>query len=49
MFESNFPPDVSTCSYGALWNAFKRVTQHCSESEQSALFSGTARSTYRLN
>ena len=25
MFESNFPVDKGMCSYGVLWNAFKRV------------------------
>jgi L-fuconolactonase len=49
MFESNFPPDVSTCSYGTLWNAFKRVTANCAEDEKTALFSGTAREVYRLD
>jgi L-fuconolactonase len=48
MFESNFPPDVSTCSYGALWNAFKRISAAASEAEKSALFSGTAARVYRL-
>ena len=23
MFESNFPVDKGSCSYGSLWNAFK--------------------------
>src|ERR1700751_5294799 len=26
MFESNFPVDKGSCSYMALWNAFKRIT-----------------------
>jgi predicted TIM-barrel fold metal-dependent hydrolase len=25
MFESNFPVDKVSCSYAALWNAFKRL------------------------
>jgi L-fuconolactonase len=49
MFESNFPPDISTCSYGALWNAFKCVSAGCSEAEKNALFSGTATNVYRLS
>jgi predicted TIM-barrel fold metal-dependent hydrolase len=48
MFESNFPVDSSTCSYGALWNAFKRITAAYSEDEKTALFSGTAATCYRL-
>jgi len=49
MFESNFPPDNATCSYGALWNAFKLMVKGYSEDEKSNLFSGTAKRTYRLN
>ena len=26
MFESNFPVDKASCSYGVLWNAFKRIS-----------------------
>ena len=48
MFESNFPVDKATCSYGVLWNAFKRVTTTCSAAEKAALFSGTASRVYRL-
>lgn len=48
MFESNFPPDNATCSYGALWNACKLIVAGYSEAEKTALFSGTARRAYRL-
>jgi predicted TIM-barrel fold metal-dependent hydrolase len=48
MFESNFPPDRATCSYGALWNAFKLTTAAYSEDEKNMLFSGTAEKVYRL-
>ena len=48
MFESNFPVDNATCSYGALWNAFKLVVASYSEDEKTALFSGTAQHVYRL-
>jgi predicted TIM-barrel fold metal-dependent hydrolase len=48
MFESNFPADKQTCGYGTLWNAFKRVTAGCSATEKTALYSNTARRTYRL-
>jgi L-fuconolactonase len=48
MFESNFPPDKQSCSYIALWNAFKRVTAGCSPGEKASLFSDTATRVYRL-
>ena len=48
MFESNFPTDT-LCTYGAMWNAYKRITAGCSEAEKQRLFSGTAREVYRLN
>ena len=48
MFESNFPVDSATCTYGALWNAFKLIAAKYSEDEKTALFSGTATTVYRL-
>jgi predicted TIM-barrel fold metal-dependent hydrolase len=48
MFESNFPPDKAAGSYGATWNAFKRIAQACSEEEKDRLFRGTAAETYRI-
>ena len=48
MFESNFPVDKASCGYGNLWNAFKRITADYSVSEKAALYSETARRTYRL-
>ena len=48
LFESNFPVDKGACSYGNLWNAYKRVTAGASASERAALFAGTARRVYRL-
>jgi L-fuconolactonase len=48
MFESNFPPDNAAASYGATWNAFKRIAASCSEAEKDALFSGTAARFYRI-
>jgi predicted TIM-barrel fold metal-dependent hydrolase len=48
MFESNFPPDKQSCSYTALWNAFKIVTKGYSAAEKTALYSGTAARIYRL-
>lgn len=49
MFESNFPVDKGMCSYGVLWNAFKRLAAGAGEDERAALFSGTATRTYRLH
>ncbi|CAN5266898.1 amidohydrolase family protein [soil metagenome] len=49
MFESNFPPDAATASYGATWNAFKRIASPLSEGEKTALFSATARRVYQLD
>jgi L-fuconolactonase len=48
MFESNFPVDKRTCSYGVLWNAFERLAKNYSADEKTALFSETARRFYRL-
>src|SRR5438105_67923 len=49
MFESNFPPDKGQCSYQVIFNAFKRIAAQYSETEKTALFSGTAARIYRLN
>jgi len=48
MFGSNYPPDARSCSYHALWNAYKLITAACSANERQQLFSGTARRVYRL-
>ena len=48
MFESNFPVDKGSYSYAVGWNAFKRLAAGASAAEKAALFSGTARSFYRL-
>jgi predicted TIM-barrel fold metal-dependent hydrolase len=48
MFESNFPPDKGQCSYQVIFNAFKRIAADYSETENTALFSGTATDFYRL-
>jgi L-fuconolactonase len=48
MFESNFPADMQTCAYGALWNAFKRICAGCAAEDKLALFGGNARRIYRL-
>jgi predicted TIM-barrel fold metal-dependent hydrolase len=49
MFESNFPVDGGACDYATLWNAFKRLAAGASAAEKTALFSGTAQRTYRLD
>lgn len=49
MFESNFPVEKSSCSYGVLWNAFKRVASGATDVEKECLFSLTASSFYRLD
>jgi predicted TIM-barrel fold metal-dependent hydrolase len=49
MFESNFPVDKQSCSYRALWNAFRRLTEGASPAERAALFGGTAARVYRLD
>jgi L-fuconolactonase len=48
MFESNFPVDRQSCSYVALWNAFKRITRSMEPDERRALFGGTAARCYRI-
>ena len=48
MFESNFPVDKVTCSYGVLWNSFKRLAAGYSATEKAALFHDTAARVYRL-
>lgn len=49
MFGSNFPVDKGTCSYGVLWNAFKRIVTGASAEEKAALFGGVAKQAYRLD
>ncbi len=48
MFESNFPVDKGSYSYGVFWNACKKLAAGASAEERSALFSGTASRFYRL-
>ena len=49
MFESNFPMDKVSCSYGVLWNAFERIAARYSSAEQDALFHDNAMRFYRLD
>jgi len=48
MFESNFPVEKGSCSYGILWNAFKRIASGASRDEKDQLFARTAARIYRL-
>jgi predicted TIM-barrel fold metal-dependent hydrolase len=48
MFESNFPVDKQSCSYVALWNAFKRICAGCSDAEKEQLFAATAKKIYSI-
>jgi predicted TIM-barrel fold metal-dependent hydrolase len=48
-FESNFPVDKMGTGYAVLWNAFKRITARCSQTEKLALYSGTAKRLYHLD
>ena len=48
MFESNFPVDKVSCSYGVLWNSFKRIVGHLTRKQKAQLFHGTAARVYRL-
>lgn len=48
MFESNFPVEKMGTGYATLWNTFKRLAAGASDTELSAMFSGTACRTYQL-
>ncbi len=48
MFESNFPVDKGSYSYGVFWNACKLLAQGASAAEKADLFHGTASRFYRL-
>jgi L-fuconolactonase len=49
MFESNFPVDRLSCSYGVLWNSFKKIAADFAAAEKADLFHLTAARTYRLS
>ena len=49
MFESNFPVDKQSCTYVALWNAFKLASHALSATERADLFHRTACRAYRLD
>jgi len=48
MFESNFPVDRVSCSYGVLWNSFKKIAAGFNKDEKAQLFHRTAAEVYRL-
>ena len=48
MFCSNFPVDKSSCSYGVLWNAFKRIVVDLPPADKAKLFYSNAARAYRL-
>jgi len=48
MFESNFPVDKGSYSYGVFWNACKLLAKGASADEKRDLFAGTAQRFYQL-
>ena len=48
MYESNFPVDKGSCSYGSLWNAFKIISEDMSEEEKNKLFYENAARIYKI-
>jgi predicted TIM-barrel fold metal-dependent hydrolase len=48
MFESNFPSDKISCSYGVLWNSFKRITSDVPTTQKARLYHDNAARIYRL-
>lgn len=49
MFESNFPVDKGSYSYGVFWNACKKLAAGASAEEKTALFRDTAARFYKLD
>ncbi|MEZ5341691.1 MAG: amidohydrolase family protein [Acidimicrobiales bacterium] len=48
MFESNFPVDRFSLSYGVFWNACKKLTVDFSPDERAAMFATTAERVYGI-
>jgi L-fuconolactonase len=48
MFGSDWPPCTLDATYAQVLATAKALTADLSESERAAIFSGTARTTYRL-
>ena len=49
MFESNFPVDKGSYSYGVLWNAFKKLSINFTDDEKSKVFFENAKNTYKID
>ena len=49
MFESNFPVDRSSASYGVVWNALKRIASGASSQDKAMLFHDNAVRVYRID
>jgi predicted TIM-barrel fold metal-dependent hydrolase len=48
LFESNFPVDSVSISYGNLWNAYKLIAMDYGDTARRALLTETARRVYRM-
>lgn len=48
MFESNFPVDKLSLDSLTMWNGLQTIAARYTDTEQDAMFSGTARRVYRL-
>jgi predicted TIM-barrel fold metal-dependent hydrolase len=48
MFESNFPIDRSSISYGSFWNAAKKIAATFDPKERDSMFFETAKRIYRI-
>ncbi len=48
MFESNFPVDKGSYSYGVLWNTFKKLSFDFTNNEKSKIFYENAINTYKI-
>ena len=48
MYESNFPVDKGSCSYGSLWNAFKIMSADIDDDEKNNLFYENAARIYKI-
>ena len=49
LFESNYPVDKVSFSYGVMWNAFKRLSKNYSPGERAGMFHDNAARIYRID
>jgi len=49
MFGSNYPVDSGVATYEEIWSGYEQITSDLSDDERTALFSGTALRTYRID